>query len=88
MLPIQELLNRIRWDREFGKGEFEIGYDDHVRGKIVRVPFRTIIFEEGDAFTFHPQDPAEGESNIPLHRVREVYKNGSLIWRRPDSGKP
>jgi uncharacterized protein (UPF0248 family) len=22
---------------------------------------------------------------IPLHRVREVYRNGALIWQRPGS---
>ena len=22
--------------------------------------------------------------HVPLHRIREVYKDGSLIWQRPD----
>jgi len=26
MIPIHELLNRIRWDPEFAKGNFELGY--------------------------------------------------------------
>jgi MJ1316 RNA cyclic group end recognition domain len=26
MTPIHELLNRIRWDKGFGSGEFEIGW--------------------------------------------------------------
>ena len=30
MIPIQELLSRIRWDESFGKGDFEIGYYDRV----------------------------------------------------------
>lgn len=38
MIPIQELLNRIRWDESFGKGDFEIGYYDRVDGTINRVP--------------------------------------------------
>ncbi|MBW1963074.1 MAG: DUF504 domain-containing protein, partial [Deltaproteobacteria bacterium] len=25
MIPVHELLNRIRWDKDFGKGSFEIG---------------------------------------------------------------
>ena len=33
MQPIHELLHRIKWDLEFGKGEFALGYDDgHDRG--------------------------------------------------------
>jgi hypothetical protein len=26
MIPIHELLNRIRWDPEFSKGDFQLGY--------------------------------------------------------------
>jgi uncharacterized protein (UPF0248 family) len=29
MTPLHELLNRIRWDPEFGRGQFKIGYLDH-----------------------------------------------------------
>lgn len=82
MIPIQELLNRIRWDREFGKGHFEIGYDDHVGQKIIRIPFKEMIFGEGNHFSFRLQT-AEGEViTIPFHRIREVYKDGHLIWHR------
>jgi uncharacterized protein (UPF0248 family) len=34
------LLNRIRWDQEFGKGDFEIGYEDHIELKVIRVQFQ------------------------------------------------
>ncbi|MDY0041469.1 MAG: DUF504 domain-containing protein [Desulforhabdus sp.] len=52
MIPIRDLLNRIRWDSEFAKGDFEIGYFDHVEQKIIRVSFSEIIFEEGNKFSF------------------------------------
>jgi uncharacterized protein (UPF0248 family) len=82
MMPVHELLNRIRWDKEFGKGEFEVGYSDHIEQKIIRIPFRKIRFVEGDHFSFQVDD-AEGEMHtIPFHRVREVYKDGHLIWQR------
>ena len=32
MIPIHELLNRIRWDAEFAKGTFELGYYDRDHG--------------------------------------------------------
>ena len=82
MMTIEELLNRIRWDQEFGKGDFEIGYEDHIEQKVIRVQFQKIRFKEGNHLFFQVEN-AEGEiQTMPFHRVREVYKNGSLIWNR------
>jgi len=82
MIPIHELLNRIRWDEEFGKGEFVIGYHDRVDNRIIRVPLAELYFEPGDHFSFDLID-SEGElHSIPLHRIKEVYKDGVLIWHR------
>jgi len=44
MAPIHELLNRIRWDPEFGRGNFELGYFDRVEGRVIVVPFRELDF--------------------------------------------
>lgn len=82
MIPIHELLNRIRWDRAFGAADFEIGYYDRVEDRVIRVPMREIFFEADDHFSFDLYDN-EGElHSIPLHRVRQVYRNGELIWQR------
>lgn len=83
MVPIHELLSRIRWDRDFGQGSFEVGYLDHLRQRIVRVPFKDIHFEGGNNFSFDLYDEEGALHTIPFHRVREVYRNGSLIWQRP-----
>jgi hypothetical protein len=45
MTPIHELLSRIRLDKDFGKGGFEIGYFDHIEGKVIRIPLRELHFE-------------------------------------------
>jgi uncharacterized protein (UPF0248 family) len=82
MVPIEELLNRILWDKEFGKGDFEIGYEDHIGQKVIRVQFQNIRFKEGNHISFQAEN-TEGEvQTIPFHRVREVYKDGNLIWHR------
>ena len=82
MIPIQELLNRIRWDKKFGRGQFQVGYLDRVEEKVLMVPFREVRFPEDNRRAFELID-AEGECHrIPFHRVKEVYKNGALIWRR------
>jgi uncharacterized protein (UPF0248 family) len=80
--PIHELLNRIRWDAEFARGEFELGYFDRVENRVVVVPFREVEFLQDDLQAFRLVD-AEGRwHRIPLHRVREVYKDGQRIWHR------
>jgi uncharacterized protein (UPF0248 family) len=81
MQPIHELLSRIRWDREFGVGHFELGYYDRVENRIVRVPLHDVVFPEEDSRVFELID--EGQSiRIPFHRVLEVFKDGVVIWQR------
>ncbi len=82
MMPIQKLLKRIRWDKEFGRGIFEIGYEDHIERKILRVPFRKIRFNEENRSSFEMEDVDGVVQTIPFHRIREVYKEGHLIWHR------
>lgn len=86
MIPIQDLLHRIQWDTEFGKAEFEIGYFDRVTGKIVHVPFRHVRFERGEHFALEAVEDDGSVHAVPLHRVREVWRNGELIWQRTSPG--
>ncbi len=82
MIPIQDLLHRILWDREFGRGEFTIGYYDRIEHGLIRVPLREIAFPKGSPGVFELIDHEGMAHTIPLHRIKEVYKNGELIWRR------
>jgi uncharacterized protein (UPF0248 family) len=82
MQPIHELLSRIRWDAEFGKGRFEITYEDHQLSKPVRIALDAIQWGEHHHFMFSTLTPLGEEVSIPLHRIREVYKDGLLIWSR------
>lgn len=86
MIPIHDLLNRIRWDPGFGTGPFEIAYEDHEEQKLQRVPFQEIVFEKEDRFSFQVQNRNGEWVAIPFHRVREVYRNGHLIWQRERHG--
>jgi len=87
MIPIQDLLHRILWDPEFGKGEFEIGYEDHLAGRVVRVPFARVRLEPGERFAFQSVEDDGSTHSVPFHRVREVWRNGESIWRRPAKGR-
>ena len=82
MMPIHELLNRIRWDKEFGRGDFHIGYYDRLENRLIRVPLREMVFEPDDHFSFALMDQQGVRHSIPLHRIKEVYRDGALIWSR------
>jgi uncharacterized protein (UPF0248 family) len=82
MIPIHDLLHRIQWDPGFGEADFEIGYLDRLTGEIVRVPFHRVRFEKGEHFAFEAIEDDGSLHSVPLHRVREVRRNGELIWQR------
>ena len=83
MQQLQELLHRIKWDVEFGKGDFAVGYYDRVVHEEILVPFVSIRLDpqQPSTFSFHDEDGVV--RHIPLHRVRTVYKDGVVVWRRP-----
>src|SRR5437764_582706 len=74
--PIHELLSRIRHDKEFGQGQFEIGYFDRAEGTIHRVSFLQIGLPTGERRAFELLDESGRSRRIPFHRVREVYRDG------------
>ncbi len=82
MQPIQDLLHRIQWDADFGRGDFVIGYLDHVAQAIVRVPWSRLQFASGEHFSLQVQDEKGSWHMVPLHRVRAVWRDGRLIWQR------
>lgn len=77
-------LHRIRWDQEFGKGRFALGYHDRVAGEQRIVPFESVTFDADRPGFFSILDPEGLTRHIPLHRVRTVYKDGAVIWARPE----
>jgi len=82
MIPIHELLNRIRWDAEFARAEFRIGYYDRLEDRIIVVGLKEIEFEPGNSFSFLLYDEEGTLHSIPLHRIRQVFRDGRLIWER------
>lgn len=82
MIPIHELLNRIRWDTAFAQGRFVIGYYDRVDNTVIQVPVSRILLTPGEHFAFQVTDADGYTHDVPFHRVKDVYKNGELIWHR------
>jgi uncharacterized protein (UPF0248 family) len=84
MIPIEQLLHRIQYDPELKGGAFTIGYCDHVLRSIVQVPFEQVHLTRGHHFSFDVRDTDGEIRQIPFHRVREVWRDGELIWQRPE----
>jgi len=82
MIPIHELLNRIRWDPEFSKGDFKLGYYDRAEDRIILVPLGEVTFPGDRLHVFQFTDLGGKIHRIPFHRVREVYKDSQRIWHR------
>ena len=82
MIPIQDLLNRIRWDKDFAQGNFDIGFYDRLQNSIIRVPINDIWFDQDDHFCFYFLDQVGNQHSVPFHRITDVYKNNQRIWHR------
>lgn len=83
MTPVQELLHRIQWDPGFAGSEFVVGYLDKVAGRIVRVPYARVSLAPGNRFAFDVVENDGCAHMVPFHRVRELWRDGRLIWARP-----
>jgi uncharacterized protein (UPF0248 family) len=88
MIPIHELLSRLRWDRKLARRSHEIGYFDRVERCIIRVPLSKVRFPPDRRHVFEIEDAAGVRRRIPFHRVREVVESGRRIWHRPESPRP
>jgi len=80
MIPIHELLNRIRWDAAFAQGRFVLGYYDRVDDAVIRVPISRVQLTPGDHFAFQVTDDDGYTHEVPFHRVKDVYKDGERTW--------
>lgn len=82
MTPLRDLIARIRWDPAFGRGQFEIAYLDRHKTGLVRMALNRTDMPGGNSFAFEVFDEEGLGRTIPLHRVREVRRDGELIWSR------
>ena len=82
MIPIHTLLARIRWDPHFGRGRWEIAYLDRARPGLVRVPLDEIRTQPHIGFVFDVIDGEGFVHSVPYHRVRQVWRDGKLMWSR------
>ena len=78
MISIKDLLNKIKWDKREKPSDYEIGYWDNKDKKLIFIKFNEIKNVEGNFLLLDREE----ETYIPMHRVRQVKKKGSIIWDR------
>lgn len=77
MISIKDFLDKIKWDKRLKKEEYSIFYKDLKENKEIK--FNEIKRIDGSFFVLEK----EGEEVfIPLHRIKEVRRNGNLVWER------
>jgi uncharacterized protein (UPF0248 family) len=81
VIPIHELLARIRWDPAFAAARFEIVYLDRKLKALVRLPLERVRMTE-DRFGFEALEEDGSVHSVPYHLVRAVWRDGELIWSR------
>ncbi len=87
MIPIQDVLSRIRHDPGFGSARFELAYADRFNPVLQRVALWEVTFPTDQKAVFAVTGPDGITRRIPFHRVREVYRDGRLIWHRPGQNR-
>lgn len=76
MQTIKDLLNKIKWDKKENPEDYAIYYLDRITKRLKKIAYKDITDIEGTFMLV-------GESNIPLHRIKQVRKKGEVTWRRP-----
>ena len=60
-----------------------MGYLDRFDNQVQRVALGLVQFPEGEKRVFEFVDADGQKRRVPFHRIREVYRDGALIWQRP-----
>ena len=78
MQQIKDLINKIKWDKRENPKDYSLIYID--LGKKKELAYTDIKRLEGN---FMIIERNREETEIPLHRIREVKKKGKIVWQRP-----
>ena len=78
MISIKDLLNKIKWDKRENPEQYSIFYFDRILKKLIKIPYAKIKRLEGSFMVLDNEE----ESNVPLHRVKKIMKNNTVVWER------
>ena len=81
MISINDLLNKIKWDEREHPEDYMLYYYDRVEDTLKEIPLTRVEIEEG----FMKTRINGKDVSIPLHRIKEVKKQGKLVWKRQNT---
>ena len=79
MITIKDYINKIKWGPKEKKEDYRFYYIDRVNNELKEIRFLDIKDIEGGFMIIHGRYE---DVEIPLHRIREVKRNGIVVWRR------
>ncbi len=77
MQPIKSLINKIKWDKRENPKDYSLIYID--LGQKKELAYIDIKKLEGNFMIIERNGE---ETEIPLHRIREVKKKNKVVWKR------
>lgn len=79
MIYILDLLNKIKWDSRENQEHYTLYYQDRIENKLKEIRYTDIIAIEPPCMLLSLNKKI---TYIPLHRIREIKKQGKVIWQR------
>ena len=79
MIPIRDLLNKIKWDPKETPGNYVLYYYDRIENSLKEIRFKDIR-KISERFMLVEIDGKEAD--IPLHRIKKVVRKGTVVWER------
>ena len=77
MRTAREFLKKIEWDKREDPGQYTVVYLDF--GKPVEMPYQSIVDVSENFMTVLRNGK---ESDVPLHKIRQIKKQGTVVWQR------
>lgn len=79
MITAFEILNKIKWDKNENPSLYSVFIYDRILKKNTEIKY-TDIRDIGKVFM---KIERNGElTEIPLHRIRKITKEGKIVWQR------
>ncbi|MBW2964387.1 DUF504 domain-containing protein [Candidatus Woesearchaeota archaeon] len=79
MITIADLINKIKWDKRENPDEYSLFYVDRITRKPVEIKYKDIKQVKDGLIILQKKGE---ETQIPLHRIREVRRKGKTEWKR------
>jgi uncharacterized protein (UPF0248 family) len=79
MITIEKLIHKIEWDDRECPSDYSLYYIDRITNKKMEIKFTSIKEIVDGVMLLKINDI---DTQIPLHRIREVRKNNVVVWER------